>query len=51
MFEGLVLTYITLEFEGHILQTLNPNLMLSFVNDWSKALFTHVTKMILFSSM
>jgi len=49
MFEGLVLTSIALEFKGHILQTLNPNLMLCFVSDWLKALFTHIIKVILFS--
>ncbi len=39
-----------IEFNGQILQTLNPNLMFSFFKDCCKALSTHFDKVILSSS-
>jgi hypothetical protein len=47
MFKGPILCAIALKFKGHIMQTLNLDLMLYFVNDYFKALSTRVTKIIL----
>ncbi len=41
---------IALQLNGHILITLKPNLMFYNVKDWSKALSTQPTNIILFGS-
>jgi hypothetical protein len=51
MFVGLILAFIALGLKGHILVTLNHDIMFFLVMDLFKALSTHPIRTILSSSL